>query len=152
MPLTALDSSPALVVIDLQKGVVGLPTVHPVADVIGRAALLARAFRGRKSPVVLVSVTGTRREDGMVTFSAKPGRGRTDAGISRFSPPSDWAELVPELEPRPGDLIVTKPRWSAFVGTTLHDDLSRRGVSQVFLTGVATSIGVESTARGAHDL
>ena len=67
MPLTKLDNTTALVVIDLQKGIVGLPTVHPADEIIGRAAQLARAFRERGLPVVLVNVTG-----------AAPGR--TDAG------------------------------------------------------------------------
>jgi len=45
MPLTKLDTTPALVVSDLQKGIVGLPTVHPAGEIIGRAAQLARAFQ-----------------------------------------------------------------------------------------------------------
>ena len=57
MPLTRLDTSAALVVIDLQKGIVGLPTVHPAGEIIGRTAQLARAFRERGLPVVLVNVT-----------------------------------------------------------------------------------------------
>ena len=139
MPLTKLDDACALVVIDLQKGVVGLPTVHPAGEVVGRAAQLARAFREQSLPVVLVNVTG-----------AAPGR--TDAGMPKFSFPADWTELVPELGRRPGDHVVTKQRWGAFLGTDLDDALRQRGVTQVVLTGVATSIGVESTARSAYDL
>jgi nicotinamidase-related amidase len=71
MPLTKLDTTAALVVIDLQKGVVGLPTMRPAAEIIGRAAQLARTFRERDLPVVLVNVTG-----------AAPGR--TDAGPQVF--------------------------------------------------------------------
>jgi nicotinamidase-related amidase len=44
MPLTKLDTA-ALIVIDLQKGIVGLPTVHPTSEITARAAQLARAFR-----------------------------------------------------------------------------------------------------------
>jgi nicotinamidase-related amidase len=138
MPLTKLDSKAALVVIDLQKGTAGLPTVHPAGEIIGRAAQLARAFRERGLAVVLVNVSG-----------AAPGR--TDAGRPKFSLPADWTELVPELEQQPDDHIVTKQRWGAFLGTALHDYLRQRGVTQVVLTGVATSIGVESTARSAYD-
>ncbi len=58
MPLTKLDTNAALIVIDLQKGIVGIPTVHPAGEIIGRAAQLARAFRERSLPVVLVNVTG----------------------------------------------------------------------------------------------
>jgi nicotinamidase-related amidase len=139
MPLTKLDTAPALVVIDLQKGVVGMPTAHPIAEIVARTARLARAFRERALPVVLVNVSG-----------AAPGR--TDAGPRTFSFPDDWTELVPELERHPGDHLVTKQRWGAFLGTTLDNYLRQRGVTQVVLTGVATSAGVESTARSAYDL
>jgi nicotinamidase-related amidase len=139
MPLTQLDSKPALLVIDLQKGLAGLPTVHPIAEIIARTALLASAFRECGLPIVLVNVTG-----------AAPGR--TDAGPRTFSFPPDWTELVPELEAIPGHHKLTKERWGAFPGTSLDDYLQGQGVTQVVLTGVATSIGVESTARGAYDL
>lgn len=138
MPLTKLDSSAALVAIDLQKGIAGLPTAHPAVEIVGRAARLARAFRERGLTVVLVNVTG-----------AAPGR--TDAGPRRFSFPADWTELVPELEQHPDDHMVTKQRWGAFIGTSLDDCLRQRGVTQVLLAGIATSGGVESTARSAYD-
>jgi nicotinamidase-related amidase len=139
MPLTKLDDASALIVIDLQKGVVGMPVVHPINEIVDRSAQLARAFRERALPVVLVNVSG-----------AAPGR--TDAGRPKFSFPADWTELVPELDRHPGDHLVTKQRWGAFLGTALDDYLRQRGVTQVVLTGVATSIGVESTARSAYDL
>ena len=41
MPLTKLDTNDALIVIDLRKGIVGIPTVHPAGEIIGRAAQLA---------------------------------------------------------------------------------------------------------------
>jgi hypothetical protein len=120
MPLTTLDTTAALIVIDLQKGIVSLPTVHPTSEIIDRAAKLARAFRRQGLPVVLVNVTG-----------AAPGR--TDAGASRRSFPPDWIELVPELEQHPDDHIVSKQRLGAFIGTSLNDYLRQRGVTQVFL-------------------
>jgi nicotinamidase-related amidase len=138
VPLTKLDSAAALVVIDLQKGIVSLPTVHPASEIIGRTAQLARTFRERGLPVVLVNVTGRAP-------------GRTDAGAPKFSFPADWSELVPELEQHPEDHVVSKQRWGAFIGTSLDEYLRQRGVTQVFLTGVATSAGVESTARSAYD-
>ncbi|HEX4169254.1 MAG TPA: isochorismatase family cysteine hydrolase [Bryobacteraceae bacterium] len=139
MPLTKLDSTAALVVIDLQKGIVSIPTVHPVGEIIAHTAQLARAFRKRGLPVVLVNVTGIAP-------------GRTDAGARNMSSlPADWAELVPELEQKPEDHIVSKRRVGAFIGTSLDDYLRQREVTQVFLTGVATSLGVESTLRSAYD-
>jgi nicotinamidase-related amidase len=139
MPITKLDSISALVVVDLQKGIVGLPTVHPAGEIVSRVAQLARAFRERGLPVVLVNVTG-----------GAPGRTEIARPRSAFAP--DWAELVPELEQQPSDLLVSKQRWGAFLGTTLDETLRQRGVTQIVLTGVATSVGVESTARSAYDL
>ena len=139
MPLTKLDAVAALVVIDLQKGIVGLPTVHPASEIIARAARLVRAFRERGLPVVLVNVAGMAP-------------GRTDAGMPKVSRPADWAELVPELEQQAGDYLVTKERWGAFLDTSLHDDLRKRGVTQIILAGISTSAGVGSTARSAYDL
>jgi len=139
MPLSTLDVTAALVVIDLQKGIAGLPMAHPAGEIISRTAQLARAFRERGWPVVLVNVTG-----------AAPGR--TDAGPSNVSRPADWAELMPELDRQPDDYLVTKQRWGAFLGTSLDDTLRQRGATQIFLTGISTSAGVESTARSAYDL
>jgi nicotinamidase-related amidase len=139
MPLTKLDDTCALIVIDLQKGIVGMPTAHPASEIVDRSAQLARAFREQGLPVVLVNVSG-----------AAPGR--TDAGSPKFSFPPDWTDLVPELEKNLNDHTVTKERWGGFLGTDLDQYLRGRGVTQVVLTGVATSIGVESTARSAYDL
>lgn len=139
MPLTTIDSSAALVSIDLQKGILSIPTLHPASEIVAHTAQLAQAFRQRNLPVVLVNVTG-----------AAPGR--TDAERRTFPSGSDWAELATELDPQPTDILVTKKRWGAFLGTDLHEQLQKRGVTQIFLTGVATSVGVESTARSAYDL
>lgn len=138
MPLTQLDPSAALVVIDLQNGVVRLPCgPHSTADVVKRSAELAAAFRKRNLPVVLVNVEGRAP-------------GRVQASFN-FNPPPDWAELVPELDRQPSDYTVTKYQIGAFYGTGLERILRRAGVTQVFLTGVATTAGVEATARGAYD-
>lgn len=139
MPLSTLDTHSALVIIDLQKGIVGLATAHPTSEIVDRSARLAKAFRERGLPVVLVNVAGRAP-------------GRTEAGRPNFSFPPDWTELVPELEPQPSDHLVTKQRVGAFIGTDLDDYLRQRGVTQVVLTGIATSAGVEATARSAYDL
>ena len=137
MPLSGLDASAALIVIDMQKGIVALPTAHPMAGVIDNVAALCRAFRARGLPVVLVNVAGRAP-------------GRVEATLN-FSPPPDWADLISELDRQPSDETVTKMNVGAFYGTALERILRRRGVSQIFLAGVATSLGVESTARQAFD-
>jgi nicotinamidase-related amidase/MFS family permease len=137
MPLTKLDDTSALVVIDLQKGIVGLPCAHPTGEIVGRAAELARAFRTQGLPVILVNVAGRAP-------------GRTEVTLN-FTPPADWTELVPELGRQPDDYTVTKHQIGAFYGTALEQILRRRGVTQIVLAGVATSSGVEATARNAYD-
>lgn len=139
MPLSTLDPVAALVAIDLQKGILSTSTLHPASEIVSRTAELARAFRQRGLPVALVNVTG-----------AAPGR--TDAERRAFPSSPDWAELAPALDPQPSDIRITKQRWGAFLGTSLDEQLRKRGVTQIVLTGVATSIGVESTARSAYDL
>ncbi|MFF3855707.1 isochorismatase family cysteine hydrolase [Micromonospora sp. NPDC002575] len=146
MPLTTIDPAAALLTIDLQKGILRAPTAHPVAGVIDNAGALAAAFRRHDLPVVLVTVAG-----------GAPGRTDASAGAVRSTPPpttrpADFAEIVDELDAQAGDHRITKQRWGAFTGTSLDEHLRERGVTQVFLTGVATSIGVESTARFAHEL
>jgi nicotinamidase-related amidase len=143
MPLTKLDSTAALIVIDLQKGIVNLPTAHPVGEVTKNASALADEFRRRGLPVVLVTVTGTPP-------------GRTDqaqsTGQLHRQFPAGWADLVPELNYQPADHAVTKQTWGAFTNTDLAEHLKASSVTQVVIAGVATSVGVESTARQAHEL
>ena len=64
-------------------------------------------------------------------------------------PPASASELVKEIGPEPGDLVVTKRQWGAFYATPLDQYLRRRGIKTIVLGGIATNIGVESTARAA---
>jgi nicotinamidase-related amidase len=139
MALTTLDPKTALIVIDLQKGVVALPVAHTVTDVVQHSRALADAFRAQHLPVVLVNVAG-----------GAPGRAEQKRSMSGM--PADWTEFVPELNRQPSDYTVTKHTWGAFSNADLHAHLQKAGVTQVVLCGVATSVGVESTARQAHEL
>jgi nicotinamidase-related amidase len=138
MPLTTLDPNTALVIVDLQKGIVGLPAVHPIEDVIKQARALAHAFRDRGLPVVLVNVAG-----------GAPGR--TEQPRATGNRPDGWTDLISELDRQPGDIVVTKRTWGAFANTDLEAQLKARGVTQVVIGGVATGTGVESTARQAYE-
>jgi nicotinamidase-related amidase len=137
--LTTLDPNTALIVIDLQKGIVGLAVIHPVDDVIKRARALADAFRERGLPLVLVNVAGSA-----------PGRTEQQRSVTSF--PEGWTDLIPELDRQPGDIVVTKRTWGAFASTDLEAQLKMRGITQVVIAGVATATGVESTARQAYEL
>jgi ureidoacrylate peracid hydrolase len=60
------------------------------------------------------------------------------------------AEIVEELAPQPGDLVITKTRYSGFVGTPLDSQLGMRGIQFLFFAGIATNVCVESTLRDAY--
>jgi nicotinamidase-related amidase len=139
MPLTTLDPITALIVIDLQKGIVNGNFLHPVGGIIDRSRALIDAFRAKNLPVVLVNVAG------------RP-PGRTEQGPrSNTSFSEGWTGLLPQLDRQPGDIVVTKRSWGAFATTDLEGQLKARGVTQVVVTGVVTSGGVEATARQAYE-
>jgi nicotinamidase-related amidase len=145
MALTTLDPNTALVLIDLQKGIAAAPTVPSSGpEVVARAVELADAFRAHNAPVVLVRVSFA------ADFSDAP-KGRNEAPMPGNALPEGWDVIVDELSGHPGDITVTKRNWGAFYGTDLDLQLRRRGVTQIVLGGIATSIGVESTARAAHE-
>ena len=137
MPITTIDPVTALVVIDLQKGIVGLPLAHPIAGILANARTLAQAFRKRGLPVVLVNVVGRAP-------------GRTEQAF-KLDLPADWAVLAPELDQQPSDIAVSKYTPGAFYGTGLDMHLRRHKATQIVLCGVATASGVEATARAAYD-
>jgi nicotinamidase-related amidase len=139
MTISTLDPTTALVVVDLQKGIAALPTAHPMKDVVGNNIALLEAFRRRKLPVVLVNVDARAP-------------GRSERSFSTAGMPAGWTDFLPELNCRANDHTVTKKTWGAFTNTGLEQHLREHGVTQVVVTGVATSAGVESTARQAHEL
>jgi nicotinamidase-related amidase len=142
--MTTLELTPrstALVVIDLQRGIVARQVApHSSSEVVERAARIAAATRAAGGLVVMVRVA----------YAADGGdrvRTRVDAAMPPGQPPADWADLVPEVGPREGDLVVTKHQWGAFYGTELDLQLRRRRIDTVVLCGISTNFGVESTAR-----
>ncbi len=139
MPLTTIDPRSALILVDLQKGLLGFPTLVPLGQIVQQARTLAEAFRERGLPVILVNVVGRAP-------------GRTEQSRPHGDFPSDFAEFIPELGQQPSDHIVTKRTWGAFTGTDLEQYLRQAGVTQVVIGGVSTSVGVESTARQAYEL
>jgi nicotinamidase-related amidase len=119
----------ALVLVDLQTRIVALPTgPRSGIEVVAQARRLAEAFRARSAPVVLVR-------------AERPGQ----------DPQPPGSELVADLGPRPGDLVVTKRATNAFHHTDLHEQLQERGITTLAIGGIATNWGVESTARSAED-
>jgi len=138
----SLDSkTTALVVIDLQRGIATIPTVpHSNEEVRTRSAELADAFRANHALVVLVHVDPG---PGGILFP----RPITDVQRPPLGGTPDFAEIMPEIGPKPGDVIVTKHHPCAFNGTDLDIQLRRRGIQTIVLCGIATNVGVEATAR-----
>jgi nicotinamidase-related amidase len=144
-PLSLDPQTTALVLIDLQRGIVARETgPHTPAQVVSSARRLAERCRRIGSPVILVRVA----------FAAD-GRDRLTplADTAGWSGPAgpDFSQIVPELGPLDGDLVVTKRQWGAFYGTELDLELRRRGIRTLVLGGISTNFGVESTARDAYE-
>lgn len=139
MALTTLDPNTALLVVDLQKGIVGSLPVSCIGAVVERAKVLIDAFRTQRLPIVLINVAGVA-----------PGRTEQPRRLGDVLP-EGFANFIPELDPQPDDIVVTKRTWGAFAGTDLETRLKAIGVTQVVVVGIATGTGVESTARQAYE-
>ena len=139
-------NSVALVIIDLQKGIVNRDRVsapYAAISVVSNAAMLVDACREHNIPVILVHVKSTPAT--ALTPDA-------DTIAPMRSQEADWADFVPEMTPKPDDIVITKQQWGAFYGTDLDLQLRRRKIDTIILCGISTNIGVESTARDAFEL
>jgi nicotinamidase-related amidase len=143
--LTIDRSSTALVLIDLQRGIAtGNLAPNAASDVVARGAELVAAFRKSGTLIVLVHVDpGPNGE-----LFPRP---QADTPRPPFNAPPEWSELVPELGRQPSDVVVLKHQPNAFYCTDLEVHLRRRGITTIVLGGIATNLGVESTARAAFE-
>ena len=139
--------STALLLLDLQKGILGIAAggPHSAAAVVGSAGSLAKRFRQLKSTVVLVRI-GWSADGGDVLRQP----------VDRQPPlptqlPADWLEFPAELAVADSDIKIIKRQWGALYGTDLDLQLRRRGMKTIVLGGISTNIGVESTARAAWE-
>ncbi|MFJ8015667.1 isochorismatase family protein [Streptomyces sp. NPDC096339] len=140
----ALGDDTALVLIDLQTGIMAMPTAKPSAEILEKGIALAEAFHARKLPVVLIKVAWSPDGGDLPTVDVdRPG--------PLTAPPAAFSEIPAELAAL-GDVVVTKRHWGAFTGTELDLQLRRRGIHRIVLAGISTSVGVESTARTAWEL
>lgn len=139
--------STALVLIDLQKGILGFAGgPHSATQVLTAGGSLARKFRSVQATVVLVRVGWSA---GFVDLPRQP----TDraAPLPKDGLPADWLDLPPELAAADSDILIVKRQWGAFYGTELDLQLRRRGIKTIVLGGISTNIGVKSTARAAWE-
>ncbi len=133
----------ALVLIDLEHGIVGRELApYSGKEVVANCRKLADAFRAKGGMVVYVHVLLNE------TLSLP-----VDSPMPKppTPPPASASELVPEAGFQEGDVLIAKRQWGAFYGTQLEQALDRRGVETIVIGGIATNMGVESTARAAYD-
>ncbi|MET4896092.1 hydrolase [Sphingomonadaceae bacterium jetA1] len=136
--------STALILIDLQQGIVPRAGGPRSGEAVVQAArTLAARFRAAGAPVILVHVG--------FTPETMPSQNVDRPSLPPEGTPPAFSELVPDLK-QPGDIVVLKHHWGAFTGTDLDLHLRRRGVRTVVIAGIATNMGVESTARAAWEL
>ncbi|WP_030327134.1 isochorismatase family protein [Streptomyces sp. NRRL B-3229] len=128
-PLALDPARTALVLVDLMDRIVALPLEpRKGTEVLAAAEELATVFRSAGAPVVLVRVQRPGVAD------QPPGSGLV-AGLGRD-----------------GDIEIVKRTIGAFQGTDLDARLREHAVTTLVFGGIATNLGVESTARAAGDL
>lgn len=138
-------ASTALVLIDLQNGNMARELApYSSQQVLGNCVLLAQEMRSRGAMVVFVRVLLNELQSGPADAPLRP----ADAPPT----PPDASQFAPEAGVEATDVVITKRQWGAFYGTELDQLLRRRGIRTIILGGIVTNIGVESTARAAHDL
>jgi ureidoacrylate peracid hydrolase len=148
-PLTS-----ALVVVDVQNdfchGDSALAKtgkdLRAAQEMVPHLLLLVDAARSAGVPVVWVKTTHGEPDTSAVQREQWR---RTRGSSAVVCEPDSWGEQFYRVEPEAGEPIVVKHRYSAFVNTDLDLILRSRGIKTVIVTGVATNVCVESTARDA---
>jgi nicotinamidase-related amidase len=136
------DNKPALLVMDVQEGIVERFADTSLLDRVARAISAARAAG---VPVIYVKV------DFRPGFPEVSARNRSFSQIAQGGFLGDKAGVHPAVAPQPGDVEVTKRRVSAFAGSDLEVVLRAQEITTLVLTGIATSGVVLSTLREAAD-
>lgn len=134
----------ALILIDLQQGIVPRAKApRSGEEVVATATELAARFRTAGAPVVLVHVAFGQEE--------MPSQRVDKPSLPPEGTPPEFSALVAGIR-KEGDIVILKHHWGAFIGTDLDLQLRRRGCQTVVIAGIATNMGVESTARSAWEL
>jgi nicotinamidase-related amidase len=145
MSLILDPSTTALVLIDLQNGIVTRPLEpHSGARVVENSVALGRKFSDVHALVILVHVAFSNASADRLTQPVDAPMQMPPGG-----PPPDFSAFTMEIGALPADVTITKRQWGAFYGTELDLQLRRRGITTIVLGGIATNFGVESTAREA---
>lgn len=152
--ITTIDKQTALILIDLQKGVVKTDMGYPMKNVLQKVSMLMDVFRSANLPIVIVNInplgaawTKARVERPSVS------QGRIMQIIEKVTMPLvGFTDIVPEIVVHPEDILIEKKSWNAFFQTSLEMELRKLGITEIVLAGISTSRAVESTARTANEL
>lgn len=149
------DEGSALVLVDMQRDVISHQSPR-VREALARSGVLgacvAAVGRARAAGIPVVFITVLRRPQELAEDLPYPPLRRQLGWRPACVAGTPGAEIVPELAPGAADFVVVKRARGAFHNTELDGLLRQLGVTHILLGGVATNLGVESTARSAFDL
>ena len=156
--LTLARGKSALLVVDMQRAFLdpGEAMEVPAArDIVPQIQALLALFRNHGLPVIFTEFTYSESVP-LLIGHLHPEHRRAAAGAPRgFGRPSSSCLLgeanvhvVPELAPRPDELVVTKHYYDGFNGTPLDHALRARGITHLVLAGTMTDICVLATVVG----
>jgi len=166
-PLSIAPERTAVVLVDMQNafaspgGMLDLAgiDVGPAAQAVANARLLVDAARAARIPVIYL-VMGYAPDQSNAGGEDSPNpRKELALCLMRERPElrgklltyGTWDfQIVDALTPHPGELVILKPRYSGFVGTTLDAELRSRGIRTLLMAGIASNVCVESTLRDAY--
>lgn len=137
----------ALVIVDLANDFVYPGGV--IADAGGPA------YQRRAQAIIpkLQQLVAAARRTGVLVVYATDAHQPGDSELAKWPPHAmkgtRWAEVVPELAPQPGDLVIEKPTYSPFVSTSIDAELKRRGITRLYITGLHTDCCARHTSGDA---
>jgi ureidoacrylate peracid hydrolase len=149
------SSNTALLVVDVQndfchnQGVFSKyksVTLDHVEQAISNLSALIAKCREFKLPIIFIRTIHSE-------WTNAPSWLKRIEGVAekmRICAPESWGSDFYNVAPKEGDCIVTKHRYSAFIGTDLDLILRSKGIENILVTGVATNVCVESTARDGY--
>ena len=145
--LTIDPKTSALLVMDYQTMIVGNYAGDPNTLLDRMAGVIAAARKAKM--MVLYVVVGFRKGHPEVSPRNAIFAPLKQAGV--FGPGAPGSEIHAAVAPQEGDVVVTKHRVGAFLGTDLDMTLRANGIETMILAGIATSGVVLSTLRHAAD-
>jgi len=149
------SSNTALLVVDVQndfchhKGVFSKfksVTLDHIEQAMSNLSALIEKCRKFDLPIIFIRTIHSSWTDSPSWLKRLEGAGQE----MRICRPDSWGSNFFKVAPKEGDCIVTKHRYSAFIGTDLDLILKSRGIEYILVTGVATNVCVESTARDGY--